>query len=469
MRRERECAGRPLAPVALGACWALLVTGLLILGSHDAQGSQDPGGVSRGEAISLSEAVRQALSRHPSLKEFGDRIQVSKERVGESRSGYFPTLSASYSDTVGNSVFGYFLFPAYEYANYNLLTVSLTQTILDFGRVGAHVREGLRKTRALEAERRRKIQAVILDVETSYYALLTAQRRIVSARQSLLDARSHLEEALARVSAGAGTRLDVTQALVNRAQARLDLIREEEGIEKDRLLLGRSMGLRGNNRFVAVDPATAREDTSVDPEKDLARRLLSHPELQADRETIRSREASLDSALDQNYPSVSGSAQYYLAQVSVAFLPGMPTTPFSTVNVGGMLNIPIFEGGLVTHQVHEARAILRQSIHRKEDDEVRIEAKVRMAGQDVREAIKRLKETRRTLDNARENDRLVEESYRIGAARSVDVTDAEISLRRARVEVDSARYDIEIALARYRFALGMLAPPPPGQGNGDRF
>jgi outer membrane protein len=439
----------------------LCICSVLLLGvvPPNAIGSEDLESVGHetdGKSISLGAAVREALGRRPSLKAFAAQLLASKERVGESKSGYLPNLSANYADTFGNSIFGYFLFPGYEFANYNLLTVGLTQTLLDFGRVHSQVRQSWHQMKSIEAQKNRTVQAVIRDVELAYYALLKAQHRVESSRQSFLDARKHLDEARARVQAGVGLRLDITQAKVNYEQARLDLIHEETSFRKARVDLGQAIGYKRKQPFVADEIPEGAAIPSINPDEDLSRFLDSNPDLQADQETIRSREASLDSAKDQNYPSITGSAQYYLAQVSVEFFPGIPTTPFSSVNVGGVLNVPIFEGGLITHQVHEARASLRQSIHQREDDAVRIVANVRDAAEDVREARERLKETRTALDNAQENDRLVEAAYRVGTAHSVDVIDAETALRRARVEVDSARYDLRSAIVQYRYALGTL-------------
>ena len=370
--------------------------------------------VPQGQPISLKDAVREALERRPALKAFSDQVKASRERVGESKAGYFPNLSASYSDTIGNSIFGYFLIPGYQYANYNLLTVGITQTVLDFGRVHSQV------------------------------------------RQSLVDAASHLDEARARVAAGVGLRLDVTQAKVNYESARLDLIHEVTGLRKAQVDLGRAIGFRHKKPFEASDPAGESISARVNPEADIAKYLPAHPELLSDVETVRSRKAALDSAKNQNYPTITGSAQYYLAQISISFF-GLPTTPFSTFNVGGLLNVPIFEGGLITHQIHEARAGLHQSMHQKEDDEVRLMAGIRDAAEDVREARERLRETRTALDNAEENDRLIEAAYRVGTAHSVDVVDAETALRRARVNVDSARFDLLSSLVQYRYALGTLS------------
>ena len=432
--------------------------GKAALADVSGQNSVDDVSVSSGKPISLQDAIRTALFRRPSLKAINDQVVASKERVSESRAGYYPNLSASYSDTYGNSILGFFLFPGYQFANYNLLTVGLTQTVLDFGRVHSQVRQSRHQLKSVQAQNLRNLQGVVRDVDVAYFALLKAQHRVLSARQSLVDASSHLDQARARVEAGVGLRLDITQAKVNFESARLDLIHEVSGLRKAQVDLGRAIGYRHKEPFLASDPAGESLQTPVNPEVDIPKFLSAHPDLLADNETIKTRMASLDSAKEQNYPSITGSAQYYLAQISLEFFPGIPTSPFSTVNVGGVLNVPIFEGGLITHQIHEARADLHQSMHQKEDDEIRLMAAVRDSAEDVREARERLRETKTALDNAEENDRLIEAAYRVGTAHSVDVVDAETALRRARVDVDSARFDLLTAIVQYRYALGTLSP-----------
>ena len=51
-----------------------------------------------GQSITLGDAVREALLRRPTLKAAEQSVLLSKAQMGASRSGYLPTLHASYSD-----------------------------------------------------------------------------------------------------------------------------------------------------------------------------------------------------------------------------------------------------------------------------------------------------------------------------------------------------------------------------------
>lgn len=127
---------------------------------------------------------------------------------------------------------------------------------------------------------------------------------------------------------------------------------------------------------------------------------------------------------------------------------------FSTFNIGGVVNVPIFEGGLISHQVHEARSRLASTNDQLSEAKLRVAAEVREAALNVRAALQRWSEARTAFESARENDRLVEKSFKVGTARSVDVVDAETALRQAREDLVQARYDWAIQMIRYRHSLG---------------
>ena len=88
---------------------------------------------------------------------------------------------------------------------------------------------------------------------------------------------------------------------------------------------------------------------------------------------------------------------------------------------------------------------------------LRISAEVREAALSVRAAQQRWDEARTAYESARENDQLVERSFKVGTARSVDVVDAETSLRQAREDLVQARYDWAIQMVRYRHSLGDMS------------
>ena len=414
-----------------------------------------------GTPVSLSQVLKEALARRPALNQYRHQAIAQKEVVSQARSAYFPQLSASYQNTYGNSFLGFFLFPGYQFFDFSLLSVTLNQTIYDFGRTSSHVKGTRWESKRAKALLNQEMLALNRDVTVSYLNLLMAQHDLTAADAGVKDARHHLREAQARLSAGVGIRLDVTQARVNLESALLQRIRSENTFRTSQIELARNIGIRKNPHYLAREVSLDQFKRTIRLEADIPLAYQNRPDLKAVEDSVKEGEASLDSAKSQNYPSLNGVGQYFLASIpeSALGLPYVPPYPFSTFNVGGMLTVPIFEGGLITHQVHEARARLASQNDQLQEAKLGISSEVQEAALAVKESRQKWDEAHIAYENARENDNLVEKAFQVGTARSVDVVDAETSLRQAREDLIEARYDWAVQMVRYRFSLGDLTIP----------
>ena len=426
-----------------------------------------------GESVTLVQAVQEALKDNPVLKAEAQAEKGQREEIGVSQAGYFPQVSANYQNTVGNGFMGFFLFPGSASYDFELLTVTLTENIYDFGRreeAVAKSRWGFKKSRQhLEAV----TQEVIRDTEKSYYSLLSAQHEEKAAKQGLEDARRHLAIAQDRFQKGEGIRLDVTQAEVNLENARLNLIKILEVRKSSQASLARLLGLEPQKNLLnAADTGTLPLLTPIDLHRDVKLALKSRPDLKEMDRSVSQMKANVALARDENLPQISGVAQYFMAQLPYGALP-MPVVPnngsfYSTYNVGGVISIPIFEGGRLLHQMHEAHAKLRETEYRMDDARLRVENEVVQASLKVETSWQNWLLTQKALERARENDRLVEQSFSVGGSRSLDVIDAQTAMRTAREDSAKAKYTWASAITEYQYALGVLKAPESPKISGSR-
>ncbi len=425
----------------------------------NADGTISLADVLSGTPISLGEALDEAMSRRPALHDFQHQVEAQKDVVGEARSSYMPQLSASYQNIYGNSFLGVFLFPGFQYFDLNILTVTLNQNIYDFGRTSSQVKQARMAKNVAQSALKKEVLDLRQDVTVSYLTLLMAQHALKSAFSGVRDARHHLSEAEARLSAGVGIRLDVTQARVNLETALLQRIRATNDFRTAQIELSQSIGIKKNPHYVAREISLDRFKRAIRLEADIRLAYRERPDLQQIEATVREGEARLANAKSQNWPSINGIGQYFMSSIpgQALGITYMPNYPFSTFNIGGVVNVPIFEGGLISHQVHEARSRLASTNDQLSEAKLRVAAEVREAALNVRAALQRWSEARTAFESARENDRLVEKSFKVGTARSVDVVDAETSLRQAREDLIQARYDWAIQMIRYRHSLGDMS------------
>ncbi len=417
----------------------------------------------QGSEVSLSQAVQEALLNRPDLKAQGDRVLSAKEKVGEARSNYYPQLSASFQTVYGNSFFGFFLFPGYNYADLNLLTITLSQTIYDFGRTGSQVDQN-RWSYALEKGREEQVrQETIQTAEKDYFNLLSAQHQILADEANLTDGEDQLSRARYRFQTGTGIILDVTRAEVNVEADKLALIRDRDAARSIGIDLARVMGRSKKEHLVArdlsVDPNAVR---SPDYSSDLSKAMDKRPEMIEATDQVNMSRSALKNARSQNYPSITGLFQSFTAMMPQGALPipyAPNNTPYSTLNLGGVINIPIFEGGAMMHQMSQAHYDLSSSIESKRAVRLQVISDLKKALLEIRDGQQRLVEARTERMNALKNESLVSQAYQAGSVHSVDVMDAQAALRQARESVIQARYALMVGYADYQYARGTLSPP----------
>ncbi len=414
-----------------------------------------------GLPITMKEAVRRALHLRPLRKIDQDRIRNLRATETQARSSYLPQLQASYQNTYANSFLGFFLFPNYQFVDVQLMTVTLTQLIFDFGRTTSQISQRKWSLRAQKDAYLETSQSIVRDVETTYYALIEAIEQEKVTLLNVIDARNHLDASLMRLKAGMGLKADVTQAKVNLANALLGRIQAVNVRKKAQIVLATTLGDLTEKHYVPVTDFPLPEGLRARLLPDLQKAAESNPSLLAARHSVNAAQENLKVTWRQNYPSLTGQAQYFLAQIPPSALgfPSLPSGPYSSFAFGGVLNIPIFEGGGNLAQIHQARAFLNESIHQKEETELSVSSQVRQAYLDIVEARQELAESRAELSNALEYDRLEEGSYSAGMATALDVIDAQTSLRKARADLVTAKYSLAQKVVLYHYAVGDLSPP----------
>ena len=414
-----------------------------------------------GVPITMKEAVRRALHLRPLRKIDQDRIKNLRATETQARSTYLPQLQASYQNTYANSFLGFFLFPNYQFVDAQLTTVTLTQLIFDFGRTTSQISQRKWSLRAQKDTYLATSQSIIRDVETAYYGLIAAIEQEGVSRLNVIDARNHLDASLMRLKAGMGLKADVTQARVNLANTILGRIQAVNARKKAQIVLATTIGDMTEKHYVPVTDLPIPEGLRARLLPDLRKASETNPSLLAARHSVNAAQENLKVAWRQNYPSLTGQAQYFLAQIPPSALgfPSLPSGPYSSFAFGGVLNIPIFEGGGNLAQIHQARAFLNESIHQKEETELSVSSQVRQAYLDIAEARQELAESRTELQNALEYDRLEEGSYSAGMATALDVIDAQTALRKARADLVTAKYSLAQKVVLYHYAVGDLSPP----------
>jgi outer membrane protein len=176
----------------------------------------------------------EAFARRPELLAAHARIDALAALVTATRAQYYPSLSANAAYTWNG-----FDFPLRDRWNAGL-TFSLP-LFQGFG-VDAQVteaQENLDAARSAEEELRR---AVAFEAEQQYLAMQEAEERIAASEQLQREAEENLRLAERQYAAGAGTALDITDAQLSLANARITRIQAQYDYASADARLRRAIG-----------------------------------------------------------------------------------------------------------------------------------------------------------------------------------------------------------------------------------
>lgn len=186
--------------------------------------------------IAYKDALARAFDNRPDIKSIMAKVKASEEAVSLAKTGYYPALtgSAAYNKTGSR-------FPLDDGWNagvtlsFPLFSGFLTKNQVDEANANLNV---------IKANEENLKQSVVLDVEQAFLNLKEAEERIPTAELSVKQATENLEIATGRYAAGVGNPIEVTDAEVAYANAKLAYIQALSDYKVAQASLEKAMGIR---------------------------------------------------------------------------------------------------------------------------------------------------------------------------------------------------------------------------------
>jgi len=403
------------------------------------------------ERLTLRGCVETALKNQPAIMAARESVNAGQGRVTQARSPYLPQVNASTGYSENHSLGGAF---GDSTSKSYTTTLSVNQVIYDFGRSGNTLDAARSGARSAELDERRVIQESVLNVKQAYFALLQAKKLVVVSQKTLEQAESHLRQAEAFFRSGSKPKFDVTRAEVEVNSAQLGLINARNSVRIRTLSLYNAMG---------IDPAGDLdiEDLLSAPvaiptfEQAMAEAVKVRPEMlrnEADKEAAKARVKAEQS----NYlPTLSANGAYNWASGTqeMGLFKGDIQNSW---NAGVLLTMPLFEGGITSGRVSEARANLRVLEAQGYLMRQSIVIELNQANADIESASARIAMMELSKKKARENLELAQGRYEAGVGPYIEVTDAQVASVNAETDNVQALYDFQLAAARFFKAMGRL-------------
>ncbi len=423
--------------VAKAARALLLSTFLAAVGGGGAM-TADTSGVD-----TLREAMGRAYISNPTLRADRARQRATDEQVPQALSGWRPTVGGqgsvahSYTDTDVTH---------HSAANPKSLSISLNQPLFRGYRTvkGTEAAEA-----AVEAGRQGLLateQSVLLQAVIAYMDVLR-DRQIVSLRErNVTVLRGQLKAANDRFSVGEVTRTDVSQARASLSAAQSD-------VAAARASLGASTAnyykIIGHNPGALTYPKPAPTPSSLP--KALAIANETNPNILAAAMSQEVAEKTVDVIKGNLLPEVN-----LRASAQNIYDPATGVDRRTDLQVAGVVDVPIYEGGMVYSQVRQAK----QTASQRRIQVIEATRAVRegvtaawnyliAAGQGITAARSQVSASGLALDGVRQE-------YLVGSRTTLDVLNAEQAVLNARIAQVTAEHDKIVASYQLLSAMGRL-------------
>jgi outer membrane protein len=422
-----------------------VATALAVSGIGAAAQAPGPPAPGPPATASLEWVVERALDHAPAAVAAEAAAAAARADRLQVRGALFPSLSvSSFYNNSSNERF--------DQATGRLVsenyTAQLTGSyeIFSGGRRLAQLRAAGAGVDAADARYLEQSFAVILRATETYFATAAALALVAVADQRLERARQQAVFADARYEVGTATTSDVLRAGIEVANAELAAREASSALRSSSLELGRLVGEPGEVR--PDDAALPSRAPTLPPLVDLVERgLRSSPAVRAAEASHASRRADRLAAYTPYIPAIRVSGGY--DWFAFDFPPDQRSWSMRV-----MASVPVFNGFQREATVLRASAAERAAGAQARDAVAAVRVAVETAAHDIDLAEHRVRLSDRTVELAREDLRVQEERYQIGAATILDLQASQLTLAEAEVAAVRARQALGGAVARLEAVLG---------------
>ena len=299
------------------------------------------------EILTWGACIKEAAKNHPDLIAAQEVVKQSEATKQQTASGLFPQISASVdastAKTAGTT--GSTTKDTYSYG------VSGTQLIFDGTKTINNVRAASENIAAAKQSFKFTSTTIRFRLRSAFIDLLKAQEMLRISEEIYNIRRSNLELITLRYVSGLEHKGALLTAEADLADANYGISQTKRAVTVAQQELVKEMGRKQltpmyvKGDFEVKDSALEKPDFQI-----LAK---NNPSLQQLIAQERSAEFSLKSAYANFFPEITGSAG--------ANRTGSHWAPSGDQwDLGVSLSLPLFEGGLKTAQVREAKALVRQ-------------------------------------------------------------------------------------------------------------
>lgn len=331
--------------------------------------------------------------------------------------------------------------------SYQDARASLTQSVY-----GAELHDRYRSQQKVEQASTFSVRdardVVVYAVGVTYLQVAASVARVETARAQLATAKELDQQTRDQVRNEVSPEIDSLRAQVELQTAEQRLINATDALEKDKLTLGRIIGLPIDQKFALADSPAYRAPNNLTLESATAEAFEFRSDLRSAEANVRAAEYSVGAEKAQRYPAIALNANYGGA--------GANAGSFNSVyGVSGSVSFPIFTGGRIRADIDEAQATLDRRKAEYEDLKGRVAYDVRVAWLDLEASDSAVKVAEKNEALAQRALTQSRDRYGNGVTNYLEVIQAQEAVTTARENFIQSLYSFNVAKAALGRAMGV--------------
>jgi outer membrane protein TolC len=414
-------------------------------------------------SLSLKRAVEIATSPEGSAKVqlAAEALKQARARSAEARAAFLPDLESSFSDesrTVNLAAQGltsiHVPIPGFEFPTlvgpFDTMDAraTVTQNIFDFSSI-RRLQESRAGVSAARSDIDNSGEQVAAQVARAYLAAIKADADVDTAKANVTLSDAVLTQTENQKKAGTGTGIEVTRAKVQLSNDRQHLLVTENDRHRAYLQLLRAMGVRLDTEVELTDKLGYVPVDAMTLEQAKAEALKQRPDYHAQQEREATARLEASATKMERLPSLAAFGDY--GTIGTGVNNALPTRTY-----GISLRVPLFDGGRKDARRAESVSLYRSEKVKTNDLKEQIELDVRLALDGLHSADDEVKVAKEGLELSENELAQARRRYAAGVTNSLEVTDAQTRLERARDNQTAALYNYNAARIDLTEALGTI-------------
>jgi outer membrane protein len=432
---------KPLYKIAL----LFLLPAITVEGQNNPQAMED--------SLSLPDIIHQVLLQHPSMKKADETVKTAEAEIGLAKTGYYPDVnfSSSYShiaptSTVTIGSLGTFSF--YPADNYSA-TISLNQTLYDFGKTASSVSMEEEKKKLAEQSTEQLKQQLSLSLAGNYYTIVFLQEAVHIKDEELATLHEHLRFVEKKAATGSATEYEIMTT-----QVRISNVENQ----KTDLLTSLQIQLCQLNSFLGQPVKTklyvrniVKENFPIAPlDSMIAFALSNREEMAIVQQRSALSKARYKMVQAQNNPALS---LFATGGYKNGYTPELNALK-ANYAVGVGLKVPVFDANRTKYSQQQVKAEIQSNDQDQELTRRNIVNDVVENRAKAEAAQKKVQQSTLQLSQAQQAYRLAKTSFKAGVITNIDLLDSFTAVSESQLSLLKTNIDYTLSLLKLQLALG---------------